>query len=43
MIVLETAGLVDMGFIITGGDNSVRTRAYAVTSDLSAIEGIGRL
>ena len=40
--VMENVGLVDMGFMITGGYNSVRTRAFAVTSDLSATEGIGR-
>ncbi len=36
--VMENVGLVDMGFMITGGYNSVRTRAFAVTSDLSATE-----
>ena len=40
--VMENVGLVDMGFMITGGYNSVRTRAFAVTSDLSATEGIDR-
>ncbi len=39
IIVLETVGLVDMEFMITRGDRSVITRAFAVTRSLSATEG----
>ena len=39
-VVLETVGTVDLMFSITRGDQSERSRAFAETQDLSAIEGI---
>ncbi len=39
MTVLETVGQVDMEFMITRGDRSTVTRAFAVTRNLSATEG----
>ncbi len=39
MTVLETVGQVDMEFMITRGDRSVLTRAFAVTRSVSATEG----
>ena len=39
-VVLETVGTVDLMFSITRGDRSERSRAFADTQDLSAIEGI---
>ncbi len=42
MTVMETVGTVDMEFMITGGYNFERTRALAVTKDLSAMAGIVR-
>ena len=39
IVVVETVGLVDMEFMITRGDRSVITRAFAVTRSLSATEG----
>ncbi|XP_064397880.1 uncharacterized protein LOC135344578 [Halichondria panicea] len=39
MNVLETVGQVDMEFLITRGDRSTVTRAFAVTRNLSATEG----
>ncbi|XP_064387502.1 uncharacterized protein LOC135335845 isoform X3 [Halichondria panicea] len=38
-VVLETVGTVDLMFSITRGDQSERSRAFAETQDLSAIEG----
>ena len=40
LVVLETVGTVDLMFSITRGDQSGRSRAFADTQDLSAIEGI---
>ncbi|XP_064387621.1 uncharacterized protein LOC135335889 isoform X1 [Halichondria panicea] len=39
LVVLETVGTVDLMFSITRGDQSGRSRAFADTQDLSAIEG----
>ncbi len=39
MIVMETVGLVNMGFRVTNGDTSLRTRAFVVTRNITAIEG----
>ncbi len=39
MTVLETVGRVNMDFMITRGDRSVITRAFAVTRSVSATEG----
>ncbi len=39
IIVLENVGLVDMEFMITRGDRSVITRAFAITRNVSATEG----
>ncbi len=40
MTVVETVGQVDMKFMITGGDDLARSRAFAVTRNLSAMAGI---
>ncbi len=40
IVVMETVGLVDMQFMITRGDRSIITRAFAVIRSLSATEGI---
>ncbi len=40
MTVLETVGQVDMEFMITRGDRSTSTRAFTVTRNLSATEGM---
>ncbi|XP_064386944.1 uncharacterized protein LOC135335380 isoform X3 [Halichondria panicea] len=39
LVVMETMGLVVMEFMITKGDRSVITRAFAVTRNVSATEG----
>ena len=39
MVVMETVGLVNMGFRVTNGDTSLRTRAFVVTKNITAIEG----
>ncbi len=39
-VVVESLGIVDLEFSITRGDQSLRSRAYAVTQDLSAEAGI---
>ncbi len=40
IVVMETVGLVDMQFMITRGDRSIITKAFAVIRSLSATEGI---
>ncbi len=39
MIVMETVGRVNMDFMIRRGDRSVMTRAFAVTTQSTALEG----
>ncbi len=39
VIVSESVGAVELEFMITRGDNSVRTRAFAVTVSSTALEG----